>query len=262
MATMTKQTSAYLHLSATIPLSLIALALAVFLSFALPLIAQDAVPAEILQRTVLIKVGDAYATAFTIDYQGKLYLVTARHVVAALPDTNATLQVKQGDEWAELHTVRTLYPPSKEVDIAVFETGDKVSTPFQITAVRKGVGAALGQQIWFLGYPWAMGSRFMNGEIPFVKRGTMSAVDHTNPDAVIVYIDGFNNPGFSGGPIIYWDLGTHTYGILGVIKGYRDDTAKLMVNGGKVDTQLVVNSGILVGYSIQHAIQAIEQSNH
>src|SRR6202022_2696173 len=112
--------------------------------------------------------------------------------------TNAPLQGRQGDQWAELHTVRTLYPPSKEVDIAVFETGDKVSTPFQVAAVHKGAGAALGQQIWFLGYPWGMGSRLMNGEIPFVKRGTMSAADHSNPDAVVLYIDGFNNPGFSG----------------------------------------------------------------
>ena len=260
MASMTKQTSAYLRLRARQSLKAFALAFAFCL--ALPLFAQDAVPAEILQRTVLIKVGSAYATAFSLDYEGKLYLVTARHVVAALPDTNATLQVKQGDKWAELHTKRTLYPPAKEVDIAVFETGEKVTTPFQVTAVRKGVGAALGQQVWFLGYPWGMGSRFMNGEIPFVKRGTMSAVDHSNPDAVIVYIDGFNNPGFSGGPIIYWDLATHTYGILGVIKGFRDDTAKLMVNGAQVDTELVVNSGILVGYSIQHAIQAIEQGKH
>lgn len=250
---MTHQASAYL-------LKLFALAFAFRL--ALPLFAQDAVPEEILQRTVLIKVGAAYATAFTIDYQGKLYLVTARHVVAGLPDTNATLHVRQGEKWEDVHTLRTLYPPSREVDIAVFETGDKVSTPFQVTAVQKGVGAALGQQIWFLGYPWAMGSRFKNGEIPFVKRGTMSAVDHTDPQAVILYIDGFNNPGFSGGPIIYWDLGTHTYGILGVIKGFRDDTAKMRVNGAQVDTELVVNSGILVGYSIQHAIQAIELGKH
>jgi hypothetical protein len=33
----------------------------------------------------------------------------------------------------------------------------------------------------------------------------MSAIDARNPEAVVLYIDGFNNPGFSGGPIIYWD---------------------------------------------------------
>ena len=89
----------------------------------------------------------------------------------------------------------------------------------------------------------------------------MSAIDTTNPDAVLVYIDGFNNPGFSGGPILYWDFGKQAYRILGVVQGYKEDTAKVLINGQHVETQLLVNSGILVGYSIEHAIQAIERSN-
>jgi hypothetical protein len=52
----------------------------------------------------------------------------------------------------------------------------------------------------------------------------------------------------------------HAYQILGVVKGYREDTAKVVVNGQHLDTQILVNSGILVGYSIQHAIDAIKQS--
>ena len=69
-------------------------------------------------------------------------------------------------------------------------------------------------------------------------------------------------PGFSGGPIVYWDFSKHAYGIAGVVKGYREDTAKVLVNGEHVDTQLLVNSGILImiGYSIDHAFQAIKQS--
>jgi hypothetical protein len=86
----------------------------------------------------------------------------------------------------------------------------------------------------------------------------MSAIDSTNPDAVVLYIDGFNNPGFSGGPIIFWNFTSHTYEIIGVVKGYRPDTAKMVINGAQVDTNVLVNSGILVGYSIKHAIQAIE----
>jgi len=51
------------------------------------LCAQDAVPAEILQRTFLIRVGNLTGTAFTVEYKGAVYIVTARHVVAALPET-------------------------------------------------------------------------------------------------------------------------------------------------------------------------------
>jgi len=34
-------------------------------------------------------------------------------------------------------------------------------------------------------------------------------IDGTDANAVVLYIDGFNNPGFSGGPIVYWDFGKH-----------------------------------------------------
>ena len=93
-----------------------------------------------------------------------------------------------------------------------------------------------------------------------MKRGSRPAVDASNPDVVVFYIDGFNDPGFSGGPVIYWEFTTHKYKVLSVVKGYKPDTAKMMINGQQVDTNLLVNSGILVSYSIRHAIDAIEKS--
>ena len=148
------------------------------------------------------------------------------------------------------------------MDIAVFETEEKVSQPFkvQVTSTGEAGGPTMGQLVWFLGYPFGgIGSRWINGQAPFIKRGTMSAIVATNPDAVVLYIDGFNNPGFSGGPIVYWNFTTHAYGIIGVVMGYKEDTAKVLVNGVHMDTQLLVNSGILIGYSIQHALQAIDK---
>jgi len=235
-----------------------ALAIALWCSLATLALPQDAVPGEILGRTLFIKAGREGGTAFSIDYRGKLYIVTAKHVVAELPKTNAIIQVMKSGKWTDIHTVRTLFPPSSDVDIAVFETDENIPQPYVVSIPAKDEGLTMGQQVWFLGYPWGLGSRWSNGEAPFIKRGTMSAVDATNPNAVVLYVDGFNNPGFSGGPIVYWDFSKHTYKIAGVVKGYREDTAKVLVNGEHVDTQLLVNSGILVGYSISHVIQAIE----
>jgi hypothetical protein len=178
-----------------------------------------------------------------------------------LPATKATIQVGRANQWIDIHTVRTLFPPSDKVDIAVLETDEGVATPFQVTSERGNL--LMGQQVWFLGYPYGIGSRWSNGvEAPFIKKGTMSAMDATNQDAVVLYIDGFNNPGFSGGLIVYWDLNKHAYGIAGVVMGYKEDTAKVLINGQHVDTQLLVNSGILVGYGIEHAIQAIERGQN
>jgi S1-C subfamily serine protease len=225
-------------------------------------LAQDAVPGEILQRTIFIKAGNEAGTGFTVDFKGKLYIVTAKHVVAALPTSNGVLQIWRNDQWKDYKTVKTIFPSSSDVDIAVLETDEKVAQPYGITSGDPKSGVTLGQQVWFLGYPFGISSRFKDGtRMPFIKRGTMSAIDGTNQDAIVIYIDGFNNPGFSGGPIIYWDFSKHTYSILGVVKGYTEESAKVLINGQHVDTQILVNTGILVAYSMEHAMKAIEESN-
>jgi hypothetical protein len=62
----------------------------------------------------------------------------------------------------------------------------------------------------------------------------------------VLHIDGFNNPGFSGRPLVYWDFNEHTYRIWDAVQGYREDRAKVAINGQHVDTDILVNSGILV----------------
>jgi hypothetical protein len=209
----------------------------------------------------LIKVGNSTATAFTVDYKGAIYLVTARHVAGALPENNPVLQMFLKDKWEELHLSKRLLPPSADVDIAVFATGEKIAKPFQVGLSSEGEGPTMGQQVWFLGYPFgdtAMTTRMGDGILPFIKRGTISVINGNKPDAVVLYIDGFNNPGFSGGPIVYWEFQKHAYRLLGVVQGFRNDTAKIMVNKQQLDTNVLVNSGILTGYSIKHVIEAID----
>ena len=250
------------HIARNLGIGLIVVA--VWLSVIPKVDAQDAVPTEILQRTLLIKVGNEGGTAFSIDYRGDLYLVTARHVVAELPAGRTTIQIWQSGQWKDLSIVRTTFPASADVDIAVLSTEEKVSVPFHILVSATDEGPTMGQQVWFLGYPFAdpkLTTPFLNQQVlPFIKRGTMSAIDGSNQSAVVLYIDGFNNPGFSGGPIIYWDFKKQAYRIFGVVKGYRTETAKIAVNGKLVDSDLLVNSGILVGYSVTHAVEAIESS--
>jgi hypothetical protein len=105
----------------------------IWLSIVPGVVAQDAVPGEILHRTVLVKAGDEAGTAFYVDFEGKLYLVTARHVVAGLPERNATIQVRHGDTWEDVHAARILFPPSGDADIAVLATDEKAEKPFEIS---------------------------------------------------------------------------------------------------------------------------------
>ncbi len=197
---------------------------------------------------------------FMLDHKGKLFFVTARHVAAALPD-RPKFQLWIKDAWQDYEAVRKILPSNPDVDIAVLETGEKAEHPFLIAPSSGNEGPTLGQQVWFLGFPFgdtAMTSRMGDQSLPFMKRGTISAINATKPDAVTLYIDGFNNPGFSGGPIVYWDFTAHAYRLLVVVQGFRNDTAKVLVNGQQLDTNVLVNSGILTGYDIKHAIQAID----
>jgi hypothetical protein len=235
-------------------------------------VAQDAVPTEMMLRTWFIhpKGGKEAGSAFTLDYKGRIYLITARHVVEGVPATDAELEVRrsQADAWNDYHTMRTLYPSSADVDIAVFETGETVPQPYTITpSGRKDNDhddMTFGQVVWFIGYPFGLSSLTQPGgqipitSLPFAKRGSISAVDASRRGDRLH--DGFNDKGFSGGPVVYWAFGSRSYKILSVVKGYRNEAAEMKLNGQMVDTNIMVNSGILVSYNISHAIDAIEKS--
>lgn len=232
--------------------------------------AQDAVPAEILYRTIPIIAGDQGGTGFFLDSRDKLYLITARHVVSSLPSCNAQVSIWFSDQWKTLTATRVLLPDS-DADIAVIETEWKPPKPFLIPAMHNlGTdGPTFGQQVWFLGYPlWSkdhphgLSSSFANGSkiLPFIRRGTLSAIDSANPKSTVLYIDGINNRGFSGGPIVYWSFSAHEYRILGVIRGYLNDEfpQEWTINGQKVNETVLANSGILIGYSITQAVDTIK----
>jgi hypothetical protein len=71
--------------------------------------AQDAVPTEILGRTVAVRGATEQGTAFAIDYGGKLYEITARHVMAGVADQRPmNVQIRKGSEWLALPVTRIL----------------------------------------------------------------------------------------------------------------------------------------------------------
>lgn len=237
-------------------------AVAVFASFAGTIcIAQDAVPREMLDRTVYVKTVAGSATAFKIDRHGHVYLVTARHVVNRVPRNGATIQMRKDGEWKDLSITKIIFPKSVDVDIAVMATTETRSTPYAIDVPSSTEGPTMGQSVWFLGYPLVDGlsSRGGGGEFPFIKKGAVAAVDASHRDAVIFYIDGMNNHGFSGGPVLYWDFNSHAYRLLSVVSGFRYERADAEVNGAAVQSQTLLNSGILLSYSLQHAIDAIDE---
>ena len=65
-------------------------------------------------------------------------------------------------------------------------------------------GIIFGQDVCFLGFPYCLhtelGEVNRNFPLPFIKKSTFSASDDKWN---VLYLDGDNNPGFSGGPVVF-----------------------------------------------------------
>lgn len=102
-----------------------------------------------------------------------------------------------------------------------------------------------GQEAFFLGYPYGLYTSFRDGKMasPLMKHAYISAAtncaslypDGSKDDGVFL-LDGLNNPGFSGGPVVAPDLLSpgHPFKLVGVISGFKNENVPLSVNGQPV----------------------------
>ena len=79
----------------------------------------------------------------------------------------------------------------------------------------------------------------------------------------MIFLDGINNPGFSGGPIVCVDHGTNRLELVGIVSAYHFSETKIWIHDAQtqksVETTLVAreNTGIIIGYGIDPVIRAI-----
>ncbi len=95
--------------------------------------------------------------------------------------------------------------------------------------------------------------------IPFVKKAIVSCMMFEN-DMQIFFLDGHNNPGFSGGPVIFKEPNSNGFKVASVISGYRYAKEPIYQNGAAVPLELRANTGIVISYGIKHAIDLIESN--
>ena len=232
------------------------------------------VTSNIITRVFLIKYGDKFGSSFTIEVQDRQYLITARHNVDGIKDGDG-IEIFHDNSWKTI-SVKPLYIEPSEVDIVV------LVLPFQISPALPLEPSAdnltMSQCVFFLGFPFGMQmpAHMWSSDfpIPFVKAGICSAIiSPPSKDYSLIFVDGLNNPGFSGGPIVFKDLRTGKLKVAGVIQGFRhqEDTVfrkipkKDMKPGDKDDlvpTDMVIrnNTGIIVGYNISNAVEIISKN--
>lgn len=246
------------------------------------------VPDTAFKRVLEIQVGNFTGTAFTIEVDGKQYVITAKHLVASLK-TQDTINIRTDEGW-QLVRVK-VYRCEETIDVAVL-IADYQLTASSVSTELTTEGVRIGQEAFFLGFPYDQfympGSAFNDHHpMPFTKRATMSGIVSEGAGSVL-YLDGYNNPGFSGGPIVYRDLsrGDYVFKVAGVVSGFfpdilpvmdpkeikpSEDLTKVeawriitMENGKKYrleDTKqkVATNTGIVKGYNIISALELIKK---
>jgi hypothetical protein len=213
--------------------------------------------ANVLKRVLLLKVGGSTGSSFTLDRDGRQYLVTAKHVLGGLTGP-ITVEIYGNDTWERV-PVRIL-DCGTNVDIAVLVPERQLTDSLPLESGSNG--AFVGQDAYFVGFPYGLKieGTTANGTypLPFVKKALISAFDFTNPVKKI-YLDGHNNPGFSGAPIVFRDMEQpgFVFKVAGVVSGFMSETVTVTIAGSS--TEIPINTGIIDGVDIQYALDAMSK---
>lgn len=216
------------------------------------------ITANVIHRVFQILAGEEIGTCFTIDHDNRQYIVTAKHVLKSW-DGNSKIQLYYSEKWHSIDV--SVIGMSNSADIAVLSTSFQLSPIFSMPATSKDL--CYGQDVFFLGFPYGfsgdVGSLNRGFPMPLVKKAIVSCF-HKENDAEVFLLDGHNNPGFSGGPVIFKPTNSPEFRVAAVISGYR--YINHPIQAGDNDTPLTYqyNTGIIVSYSIGEATRLIEQN--
>lgn len=214
---------------------------------------------------------------FSIDVDNREYWITAKHVLTgrenppygSITDKTVTLKILDPDaksmDWKD-ETFQVI-DPGDDIDIVVLATNVPLLSglnPLQASSQ----GATLGGDCDFLGFPYGGGWKapFADGKtywLPFVKHCNISAM--SKEDKFIWILDGINNAGFSGGPVIIGSGSDQK--VMAVVSGYVTEPAEVIASlqnasppkdpGKPVKETAKVNSGFIIAFDIFYAIEAI-----
>lgn len=187
---------------------------------------------NVYYRTFYIAYGDGTGTAFAIDVEGRQYLVTAAHVVSGIASGDQVAFWNDGSWQPE--TIQLVGIGSKnaiEADVAVLALKEQIAPSFEL--IPSSGNIVWGQEVYFLGFPFGLfgAPQLMHNGYPFplIKRAILSG--RTDDPNSCYLLDGHNNPGFSGGPMVFKPMGSQDFKVGGIISGYRSVSAEITLNG-------------------------------
>jgi S1-C subfamily serine protease len=228
------------------------------------------VAANVTSRVMQIRVPKGTGTGFLFDHHDISYIITAEHMVEGAGDNADVELLGPGDHQWRTVRFRVIHGhrPCADVAVLVFRDGWKVG-PVDPLPPGGPSTILLGQEAYFLGFPYGLVTDFGKSEIaaPFVKHayvsgfiGCSAIYSETKTNSPLMLLDGMNNAGFSGGPVVTPDLmlPNHPMKVVGVISGYRNAPADALVDGQAVPSNILANTGLVIVIPIQEVIDLID----
>ena len=229
---------------------------------------------EILNRVFKLVYGDPYkqffgsGTAFTMECNDSQFLVTARHIFEQSAEwtypNEGTIWLLTDNGKYTLYEVDIKYPADAKVDIAVMrlKTHQYVSKVYPNLNTSEGL--RFGQDVFFLGFPYDYDKLSMSfpeskRPVPFIRKACFAG--RFKDGHSCMFFDGYNNPGFSGGPVCYKSTDTPdgTMSIAAVISSYRQEKEFMFdENDQPTGSYVESNTGIIFAYDIKEAVQVAE----
>jgi hypothetical protein len=210
---------------------------------------------NIFHRVIHLAHGDHTATGTMLHVEGREYLATSRHFAQLVSDS---LEIYHNDRWLSVRS--TLIGHCSEADISVLALPIAIIAK-ELTVTMTTNGMLYGEDVYFLGFPFGLSSKGVeatsNFPIPFVKRAIVS--NFSDPEyGADFWLDGYNNVGFSGGPIISTPLGDPSNCILrGFICSYHTHPEDIEGPSGGAPSIYNANSGLIIAAKVERALDLI-----
>lgn len=222
----------------------------------------DMVPSNVYQRVLLIRFGDNFGSAFTIELDQRQYLISARHIFCKQNDLEQLL-IQPKDKlavykggWKNLE-VETIECASPLIDVIAFSLPKNRNITPDYEIVPSMGEIIFTQDVYFLGFPYGLRTdmpELNNGyPLPFVKKGIASAMGTDK-----IYVDGHVNKGFSGGPVVFQNVNDRKFHIGAIVSGYLHDQK----DDKKTTDLFKENSGIFEAFSINTIVKAIQAASN
>jgi hypothetical protein len=220
--------------------------------------------AEAMASTYNIQVDKTTATCFMVTKDKEQFFITAAHLFTATQKSGSLtpIQILIQNQWRSLNA-KVYFHTNRKIDIALIilpeivlqdlEFPEQLSQLDSAAKIAQGEGISLapvfanfGKEVFFYGFPLGnMGTELFGIKFPLVKKAIVSGfVKNTGIDVLL--LDGHNNLGFSGGPVVAYNISSKKMCVVGVISGYVPEPIDVQYKGDMLSVK--DNSGIIVCY--------------